>query len=169
MHRVRRAEMKRVSKRLWVAVIVAAMPLVGACDGGGSMAGPSPLPTPEPGPRYPNVGGNWRGTFVGSSGSSQATLSLRQSGASVSGVLTVGRDENEVAGEVSEFGILEFEGRDMRSGHCVRYYTTGDHLGLSEQNSRLSGPVRRLSPNLGSCSSGLYLNQGGTLRLDKVL
>jgi hypothetical protein len=161
--------MSRVSKKLWVAVIVAAMPLVSACGQGGSMVGPSPVPTPDPGPRYPNVAGNWRGTFSGSSASIQATLSLRQSGGSVSGVLTVGRDENEIAGEISEFGVLEFEGRDMRSGSCISYYTTGDHLGLSNQNSRLSGPVRRLVPNLGSCSSGLFLNQGGSLRLDKVV
>lgn len=153
--------------RYRVALLAAAVvtPLVlGACGGGES----SGVTGPTSGPRYPVVEGNWRGEWsAGSSRPATVTLRLTQSGSQVRGTLTVGRDENEVSGTISEFGVLEFNGRDTdESNGCSAYYTDRPHLALGQQNTELSGPVRRASSD---CVSGRIRNQGGVMELDKVL
>ncbi len=148
--------------RLMAAVVVPL--LLGACGGGES----SGVTGATPGSRYPSVGGNWRGEWSSGSGRPVAvTLRLTQSGSQVRGTLTAGGDENDVTGTVTEFGVLEFSGRDTDEANgCSAYYTDRPHLALSEQNTALSGPVRRA---LSDCVSGRLLNEGGVMELDKVL
>jgi hypothetical protein len=153
--------MKQSSVTVLAAAVVTSF-LLGACGGGESSG-----VTGASGPRYPAVNGNWRGEWSTGSGRSTVTLRLTQSGSRVQGTLTVGRDENQVSGTISEFGVLEFSGRDTnQSNGCDAYYTARPHLALSEQNTELSGPVRHTSSD---CVSSRVLNQGGVMELDKVL
>ncbi len=145
-----------------VAVVGLAPLVLGACGGGSEGVTGS-----SPGPRYPSVGGSWRGEWASAASRPSVTLSLTQSANEIRGTLTVGRDENEITGTIDEFGVLEFSGRDTDEANgCTAYYSDRPHLALSEQNSELGGPVRRLSSD---CVSGRVLNQGGVMQLHKIL
>jgi hypothetical protein len=138
--------------------------LLGACGGGSDdVTGASA------GPRYPAVGGHWEGTVTLLGVEFPARLELTQSQDRVQGTLTVeGYGKNEIAGTVSEFGVLEFEG-EPPSG-CTTYSTVPPHLGLEESNTALEGPVRRLSPSLGGSCDGFdpLIAEDGELEMRKA-
>ena len=147
--------MKRYSTNAMVLAGTLALSLA-ACGGGDSddVAGPSSAP------RFPSVNGTWNGQWSGAGIAFPATLELRQSHGQIQGTLTIGRHVNEIAGTVSEFGVVRFQGQ--QPGGCLNYSTEAPHLGLEESNTTLDGPVVRSEPNLGGpCGSGpLFLTQG---------
>jgi hypothetical protein len=154
-------QMKKWHRVTALAVASLSPFLLGACGGGSEgVTGSSP--------RFPSVSGNWRGEWsAGASRPAAATLSLTQSGDRVQGTLTVGRDVNEITGTISEFGVLEFTGRDTNEANgCDAYYSDRPHLSLSDQSSELGGPVRRVSWD---CVSGRRSNEGGVIELERVL
>ena len=77
-----------------------------------------------------------------------------------------GQDVNEISGSVTEFGVVEFSGRDTdRSNGCASFYTD-PRLTLAEQNTELTGNVRRSS---NSDCVGRFHNEPGEMELNKVL
>ena len=136
--------------------------VLGAC-GGGSDGGTGVTTST----RYPDVAGNWRGEWPAEARRPSAvTLRLTQNGNQLQGTLTVGNTVNEITGTVSEFGALEFQGRDTDRGNgCASFYTDPP-LALGERNSELSGIVRRSSS--ADCG-GRSHNEPGEMELDKVV
>jgi hypothetical protein len=158
--------LRRMNMKLHTVVSVAMAglsPLVlGACGGGADDVTGVTTST-----RYPSVAGNWRGEWpAGARRPSAVTLKLTQNGNQLRGELTVGRDVNEITGTVTEFGELEFQGRDTDRGNGCAFYYTDPPLALTERNSELTGIVRRSS---NSDCGNRYLNEAGDMELDKVL
>lgn len=145
--------------------LACAVPLLWAACGGGDANG---VTGASSGPQYPSVSGRWEGTVTLLGVEFPAALELSQSQQRVQGTLTVeGYGMNDIAGTISEFGVLQFEG-EPPSG-CISYSTIPPHLGLEERNRVLEGAVRRLSPNLGGpCGSGLLITEDGELEVRKV-
>ena len=159
-----RRETNHLHKIYRLALAVAAiLILVGCGDSNGGPTGPT-SPVVTPGPQFPQVGGNWRGTWSGRGRPSQATLSLQQSDDVLRGTLTIGRVQNSVFGNVDAFGIVRLQGQNT-AGICEVFFTDGNHLGLSDGNQELSGSLRY---NSGTCGGRIF-SQGGRLQLDKVL
>lgn len=153
----------RSMRMLGVALACTAPLLLVACGGGDSNG----VTDPNPAPRYPAVGGRWEGQWTAYGIDTPATLELDQSQDRVQGTLTVGTHVNQIAGTVSEFGVLQFQGQPP-SG-CISYSTASPHLGLEERNTAMEGPLQRSSPNLGGpCGSGPLLQEDGALGLAKV-
>jgi len=150
--------------RVMAVALVGLSPfLLGAC-GGGSEG----VTQASPGPRFPGVGGNWRGTWTVSGSELQATLAVTQTGDQLRGTLTVGMEENEITGVVNQSGVVEFEGTETEAGGgCIVYYTRRPHMALSEQGSELGGPLSRLFFDCDNRDSGFIT--GGVLELDKIL
>ena len=143
--------------------MVGLSPLVlGGCGGGSD-----DVTGPGTSTRYPAVSGNWRGEWpAGARRPSTVTLRLTQNGSEIRGTLTVGQDVNEISGSVTEFGVVEFSGRDTdRTNGCASFYTD-PRLTLAEQNTELTGNVRRSS---NSDCGGRFHNEPGEMELNKVL
>ena len=145
-----------------LAIAMTALLILVGC--GDSVDPVRPDPVVDPGPQFPQVGGNWRGTWSGRGRPSQATLSLQQNGDVLRGTLTIGRVQNSVFGNVDAFGIVRLQGQNT-AGICEVFFTDGNHLGLSDGNQELSGSLRY---NSGTCGGRIF-SQGGQLQLDKVL
>jgi hypothetical protein len=150
--------------RLMAVALAGLSPLLlGAC--GGDSEG---VTQASSGPRVPSVGGNWRGDWTGSGTQLVATLAMTQTGDQVRGTLTVGTQENEIAGTVDAGGVLRFEGTDTDpTDRCVQFVTTRPHMALAEEGSELGGPLSWLGFDCDDRTPTFSVS--GILELDRIL
>jgi hypothetical protein len=96
----------------------------------------------------PNLAGTWTGAWVTGTNTATVQMQLTQSGTTVSGTMTVGRETVTISGTINDVGELRFETTVVSVPQCSRYSTLANNdVQLLQGGGHLEGPVIRRSCN----------------------